>query len=134
MSTASTIARRWKPIVSAVLFGAAEAFVINKVSAESPAWWWWPLLVVALVGVIGCAIWAVLPRADKADVARGDNTIDVEVKDGGVVTQQSAGAKGQNVSVYADNGSFAANRVDKIKEINLGEPGRQADPEEPRQS
>lgn len=134
MSAASTIARRWKPIVIAVLFGAAEAFVINKVSAERPSWWWWPLLVVALVGVIGCAIWAVLPRSDEADVARGDNTIDGEVTDGGVVTQQSAGDKGQNVSVYADNGSFAANRVDKIKELNLGVPPRQEDPKERRQS
>jgi hypothetical protein len=133
MSNASAIARRWKPIVTTVLFGAAEAFVINKVSAERPAWWWWPLLVVALVGVIGCAIWAVLSRADEPASAPGDNTIDGEAKDGGVVTQQSAGANGQNISVRADNGSFAANRVDTINELNLGVPRRQEDAKEPRQ-
>lgn len=134
MSAAATIARRWKPIVATVMFGAAEAFLINKVSSESPAWWWWLLLVVALLGVIGCAIWAVLPRADEGVGAQKGNTFGGGVEEGGVVTQQSAGTKGQNISVRADNGSFAANRVDKIKELNLGMPPRQEDPEEHRQS
>jgi hypothetical protein len=108
--------------------------LINKVSSENPDWWWWLLLVLALVGVIGCAIWAVLIPTEEASVERGDNTVGGDVKDGGVASQQSAGAKGQNISVYADNGSFAANRVDKIKEINLGGARRQDDPEEPRKS
>lgn len=134
MSAASRISRRWKPIVIGVLFGAAEAFFINKVSSDSPDWWWWLLLVTALVGVVGCAIWAVLIPTEEADVERGDNTVGGDIKDGGVAPQQSIRGEGKNVSVHADNGSFAANRVDKIKEINFGVPRPQEDPNEPRQS
>jgi hypothetical protein len=130
MSAASKIARRWTPLAVEILFGAAEAFVINKVSGDDPAWWWL-LLVLALIGVFGCGIWAWLTR-DDADVARGDNHVNGDVKDGGVATQQSAGAHGQNINVSADNGSFAANEVSTIGTLNVGTPpGKQA-PEEPR--
>ena len=33
-------------------FGAAEAFAINKVSADHPEWWSWVVVVAALVGVM----------------------------------------------------------------------------------
>lgn len=127
VSAASEIGRRWKPIVTGVLFGAAEAFFINKVSSENPNWWWWLLLGFALIGVIVCAIWAVLTPTGEVDATRGDNTVGRGVNNGGTVIQQSAGAKGQNTSVYADNGSFAANRVDRIDEINFGEPQQKDD-------
>lgn len=130
----SNVARRWKPIVLGVLFGAAEAFFINKVSSESPAWWWWPLLVLALIGVIGCAIWAVFVPTDESPVRRSGNALDGDVKDHGVVTQQSAGAKGSSISVHAENGSFAANRIDKIEELNFGVSRPQEASEEPPQS
>lgn len=130
MSASSNIARRWKPIVVAVLFGAGEAFCINKVSADNPSWWWWLLLVAALVGVIGCGLWALFIEPDEKDVP--SNNVAGDVKKGGKVTQQSTGEKGRNGSVSADNGSFAAYRVDKIEDLTIGQARRPPDSEKPK--
>jgi hypothetical protein len=121
MSAASAMAHRWKPIVLTVLFGAAEAFFINKVSGDDPEWWWWPLVALALIGAAGSAIWGwKMGDGDNAGLGT-DNDVD-EAKDSAAVTQQTTGEKGRNVSVSADNGSFAAYRVDKINDLTIGEP------------
>lgn len=128
VSAASKVARRWKLIVAGVLLAAAEAFFINKVSSDNPAWWWWLLLLLALIGVVGCALWALFAPTDEGVARQGDNTLDGDVKDVGSVAQQSAGDKGSNVSVHADRGSFAANRVDKIEKLSFGVPQPREDP------
>ncbi|BCI80839.1 hypothetical protein MTY66_24640 [Mycolicibacterium sp. TY66] len=123
-------ARQWKLIVLTVLFGAAEAFFINKVSGENPAWWWWLLLSVALVGAVGCAIWAVMPPVGATGIARRANTTDSNVNTGGSVIHQSVGGGGRNknISVRADNGSFAVGAIGTIGQLNVGAPVRREDP------
>lgn len=117
MSVTTKIRRRPAQAIAVVGFGAAEAFAINKVTS-TPTWWWWLLLVVALIGAVGCAV--LVQRAPENDTGRDgrSNKVEGPVSGGSAIKQQSAGDKGQNIS--ADNGSFAANRVDKIGDITLG--------------
>lgn len=121
MSAVSKIARRWKPFAVGTVFAAAEAFFINKVSGDDPAWWWWMMLLLALVGVIGCGVWAWLTPSE-VEEAQGNNFVRGDVKDGGAATQQSAGAHGQNINLRADNSSVAVNEIGIIGTLNVGQP------------
>ncbi|MCQ4363450.1 MULTISPECIES: hypothetical protein [Mycobacteriaceae] len=129
MSAAPQPTLRSKLIAAGILLGAAEAFFINKVSADNPHWWWWLLLVLALIGAIGCGIAAVI-NPGGSDAVRGGNNIAGDGADGSKATQQSAGDNGQNISVQADNGSFAANEVGNIGQLNFGAPVQRSDPQE----
>jgi hypothetical protein len=98
MSVASALSRRWKPIVGAVLFGALEAYAINKVSADNHRWWWWVVVGVALVGVLASAIWAALVERQQ------DNA-------GNQANLANKGGAGPNVNVSAQDHSVAAYEV-----------------------
>lgn len=130
-TVASRVVRRWSFVATGVLFGAAEAFAVNKVSGDRP--WWWLVLVLALIGVMGCAAGTVFAPEDESGASGGDNTIGDDVRDSGVATQQSAASDGKNISERADDGSFAANEVGWIGELNLGVPQRREDLERPGQ-
>ena len=99
MSVASALSRRWKPIVVGVLFGAVEAYAINKVSADNPRWWWWVVVGVAMVGVLASAIWAALIDRQQENAGNQAN-----------LANQQGGA-GRNVNISAQDHSVAAYEV-----------------------
>jgi hypothetical protein len=126
MSARSWLSRQWKPVALGVVFGAVEAFAINKVSGHNP-WWWWAVLVAAGTGVIGCGLWGL--RRGAADpgaevpqpaVSQGDNSVVQQDVRG---SQQHLAGDGRNVSISADNNSIAAY---KIKNLTWGGGGSDA--------
>ncbi|OBB09571.1 hypothetical protein A5731_21830 [Mycolicibacterium conceptionense] len=105
-----------------VLSGAAEAFSINKVSGADPEWWWWLVVAVALVGALVGAVWGLRMRdGDAATTTSSTGNRAGDTMGSVVVSQQNTGDKGRNISISADNGSFAAYRVDEIKDLTIGE-------------
>jgi hypothetical protein len=132
MSAFSAISQRWKQVVVATILSPVEAFAINKVSSDGTSRWWWLLVVGAALGLVACALWASLIRTDESAGERGTNSIEGDVGDGAVVTQQTAGDNGANISSV--NGSIAAYRIDKIENLSFGAPRLQPDPDPEEQN
>jgi hypothetical protein len=103
-----------------------EAFGINKVSGDHPAWWWWPVVIAAAVGVAGCAIWGIVSQR------RGPprTVVDQRGGAGSGNTPQPVVGEGHNVNMKADNNSVAAYKIDTL---NWGTPTiRPNDEEDPQ--
>ncbi len=121
MSARSWLSQQWKPVALGAVFGAVEAFAINKVSIDNPRWWWWAVLVAALSGIIACGLWGLRRGAAGPDGEVAEMESAVSQRDNSVTQQNVKGSsqhlsgEGSTISISADNNSIAAYKIRNLK-------------------